>query len=958
MNNFNEGSQDEQVKKTPYCMANEQKSKESMQSVDEKSKNDNLIEFCYKKDFTKGTTSQISAALDLMCELFKKAIVVKSIEKAEKQEDDKVLKAKGGLIIMSTLKEECLKSPAYCKQRQGVNVMVAGSCKERDMKQKTAAVIDLDNPKIKQEDGSIKYEKLITTEVVMKVKQRLEELNINYIMAPSYSDKPQEDIRNVHIIIPYKEPIDIKYHKKAMKLIYTMVFQSDDEQYLSKTYGVDVALEKVAQGVYYPVVKQENVKAYYDILVTQTSKQMLNIKALIEKDVKSSKTIKEDNKQQTNNNVNNDKQSKDTLKENKQINSNDNGFGQKEEQKLMSYSPWTINKYVEAINTMPEKNVIVFITNYIQDYTYVRDEGEGKMRFKYNSSTSEAGVVVYRKESNGKTKKDNIYFWCMKSYHSSDNQSTLKGCTIMEFFVRKKFYSLEEEEQFQTNKGPKNKINYLNYLYCKGIDYLRENALMEQFGYEDWNYEDRAVSSEGQVIWSNDEIREQIHSKKNNQKKMTRENLNTIFTYSSLYKNKYAYNVLSEEAMFLKEDGSLVKIDDFENYTTNIALQNEQIYRFSDPNANNKYTKNVFYNYVKTQCKKVNPLADWFLSLEYDPKEPSLLERFLPDYLGTPDDEYHRQVLKYHLMACVKKCIYINEIFDHKYILSLFSDQNKGKTTFVRELCSVSEILEETYLGDAGVEGTEIEINSRLRGMTNIFLDEVRRPNSRTLKIIKLLVSQNELMDKRLYKNEKKVKFIGTFWAGSNTADLIVDKENKRIWPVVPFVGVDGVPTTGIFTPKWHSSKARKRLYTKLWAEAVYRVVTLKEPLYSELPVEKRKYIEQYADDLCERLKDMGYIDNTAFNLPSEKEELTFSEKCAFEVIKQLCEGKQKGDFLLLSDVQQTLQMRNIQHVNSCNINTAIKYTGWFSDPNGAIDKIRCRTSSGCRTTKYILHRE
>ena len=869
-------------------------------------------------------------------------------------------KSSAGMIILSTLNDNSvITDNNLVKLTPGVvKIQSHSSCKEADMEYKTAAVIDLDNPKIKYADGSVKYRQIVTTKTVNKIKKRLDELGINYILAPSYSDKPQEDIRNIHIIILYASGVHKDKHQQAMQTIYKIIFLSDDKDILAKEYGVDTALNRISQGVYLPVVKKVNFAAYNETLAIVMNRKSLDINAIIDgrmistklenNSIKNTKNtdnkcghIADDNRRKDNDGIKKDNDGvKNTDKDNKKA----------------YYSPATLKKYVNAINTMPEKNVILFITNVIKDYSYVRDEGEGKMRFKYNPSQSEAGVIVFSKPDN--KQKDNVLIRYIKSFHSSDAQSSEKACTIMDFWCKKAFADEAWKKAFQAEKTYKNKASMMAYLYSQAVDYLIANSLMELLGQSDWEYNDKPLVDADDVLWSNEEITEYIHSKENSPKRMIRENLNIIFNYSVLYKNRYAFNILTGEPEKYMYNGFTKKINDLENIFSSIALQNEQIFRLSDPSASNSYTKKTFCNYVFNHCKHVNPLGDYFLSLKYEPNGDSLLERFLPDYMGTPNDKYHQNILKYQMMACVKKVIYIDKDFDHKYILCLFSDQNKGKTSFVKELCSVSEQLRETFLPDAGLDGTETEIKSRLRGMTNIFLDEAQKPNRRTLRILKMLVSENELMDKRLYQDEKKVKFRGTFWAGSNSGDFIADNENKRLIPFVPFPGVEGTPTTGIFDKKWHNPLRRKHLYKQLWAEAVYRVVTLKEPLFSELPVKERRYIEQYAEDMCEKLRDLDYIDNMMFPKPGEEQKPSFEDGAIGNIIKKLCQNKTIGDFITLNDILIELNHNNLAYINIHQIGNTISNLGWFTDIDGLVDKRRCRLVGNTRTTKYTIHKQ
>jgi putative DNA primase/helicase len=199
----------------------------------------------------------------------------------------------------------------------------------------------------------------------------------------------------------------------------------------------------------------------------------------------------------------------------------------------------------------------------------------------------------------------------------------------------------------------------------------------------------------------------------------------------------------------------------------------------------------------------IHPVKQYLEGLVWD-KQPRL-ENLLIDYLGAPDTEYTKFVMKKWLVAGVTRIYNPGAKFD--YMLVLSGPTGIGKSTFLRKLAgdawytdslkaTEDKIVIETMCGKLIAEFGE------LAGMRKIEVEETKH-----------FLTKTEFIARLAYKRRTTCNPIQWLYAGTtNNAEFLKDKTgNRRFWPVDT--------TAGAHTKSVFEGLDKER--GQIWAEAM-----------------------------------------------------------------------------------------------------------------------------------------
>jgi predicted P-loop ATPase len=176
--------------------------------------------------------------------------------------------------------------------------------------------------------------------------------------------------------------------------------------------------------------------------------------------------------------------------------------------------------------------------------------------------------------------------------------------------------------------------------------------------------------------------------------------------------------------------------------------------------------------------RPIHPLRDRLAFLEWD-GEPRI-GRFLHHALGTPDDEYHRQIGAMFLIAMVARVFKPGCQAD--YMLVLEGPQGEEKSKFCRALAG------DEYFSDAlpRLEGDMVRVSMHLRGKWLIEISELSAFSKSEAGALKAFITRREEIYTPKYgRKERREPRQGLFIGTTNDDEYIRDDTGgRRFWPV------------------------------------------------------------------------------------------------------------------------------------------------------------------------------
>jgi hypothetical protein len=185
--------------------------------------------------------------------------------------------------------------------------------------------------------------------------------------------------------------------------------------------------------------------------------------------------------------------------------------------------------------------------------------------------------------------------------------------------------------------------------------------------------------------------------------------------------------------------------------------------------------------------RRFHPLRDWLDKLEWD-SEPRL-GTWLRDYLGTPDDEYHRQIGAMFLIAMVAR-IY-EPGCQSDYMIELEGPQGEEKSKLCRAIAG------DEYFSDhlPKIDSDQVRLSAHLRGKWLIEIAELSAFSKAEAEALKAFITRRvEIYTPKYGRVERheprQCLLIGT----TNNDDYIKDDTGgRRYWPVVVYkIDLDG----------------------------------------------------------------------------------------------------------------------------------------------------------------------
>jgi predicted P-loop ATPase len=212
---------------------------------------------------------------------------------------------------------------------------------------------------------------------------------------------------------------------------------------------------------------------------------------------------------------------------------------------------------------------------------------------------------------------------------------------------------------------------------------------------------------------------------------------------------------------------------------------------------------NKIHEVIHAEAKRnsYHPVKDYLNSLEYDPKTP-ILDRWLIDYCGAPDNKYTRFVARTTLIAAVARVFQPGIKFDHVMVLE--GKQGVGKSLLCATLAS-------PWFSDAHFDVKDKDSIALLQGNWIVELAEMSVLNKSAIEILKAFITRQvdrmrPAYGRTVQEFKRQCIFIGTI--NPEKQGYLKDPTgNRRFWPV----SIKNVDIAGL-----------REIRDQLWAEAFY----------------------------------------------------------------------------------------------------------------------------------------
>lgn len=194
---------------------------------------------------------------------------------------------------------------------------------------------------------------------------------------------------------------------------------------------------------------------------------------------------------------------------------------------------------------------------------------------------------------------------------------------------------------------------------------------------------------------------------------------------------------------------------------------------------------------VRLMCKmsRYNPVVDMLNKIKGKWDGKKRVDSWMTEYLGTPDDDYHRECSRLLLTAAVARALEPGCVFDHVVVLE--GKQGVRKSTLVRELA----IIPDCYITEGNSLGSKDSME-KLKRAWFVELGELSSIKKTDVEDFKRFVSEVQDTFRGAYRRDPKPEkrrcvFVGT----TNDTEYIADPTgSRRFLPVrveVPVIDID-----------------------------------------------------------------------------------------------------------------------------------------------------------------------
>jgi predicted P-loop ATPase len=178
------------------------------------------------------------------------------------------------------------------------------------------------------------------------------------------------------------------------------------------------------------------------------------------------------------------------------------------------------------------------------------------------------------------------------------------------------------------------------------------------------------------------------------------------------------------------------------------------------------------------RARPFHPVRAWLDGLEWD--GAPRIGSWLHDYLGTPDDEYHRQIGAMFLIAMVAR-IYEPGV-QADYMLVLEGPQGEEKSKFCRALAG------DRYFSDhlPKIDGDQVRLSAHLRGKWLVEIAELSAISRADAAQLKSFITRRvEIYIPKYGRIERREPRQTLFVGSCNDDDYVNDHSGgRRFWPV------------------------------------------------------------------------------------------------------------------------------------------------------------------------------
>lgn len=426
------------------------------------------------------------------------------------------------------------------------------------------------------------------------------------------------------------------------------------------------------------------------------------------------------------------------------------------------------------------------LENFLQDAYTPCDDMPGRYTFVGGSTTG--GAVLY----------DNGSF--LFSHHATDPAGG-KLCNAFDLVRLHKFGEQDNEAKSDT---PTNKLPSYSAMCQLAVANQQVSTLLNQERYEKAT-QDFETPQEDNANW----ISKLQLSPTTGAPAKTTDNVIVILENDPLLKNKLAFDEFANRGLVL---GSLPwdKRNERRQWTD---IDDAGLRHYIERTYNISGKERIFDAVALCAHKHtINDVKEYLTALNWDGVKR--LDTLLVDYLGAPDSEYTRAVIRKSLTAAVARAMVPGTKYDYMPIFA--GPQGIGKSTFLRLLGKrwYSDSLT-TFEGKEAsemIQGVWVNELGELNGLSRSETNAVKQFLSRTEDIFR------EPYGRRTSCYPRRCVFFGT----TNDTEFLKDKTgNRRFWPVD--VGVS-LPSKSVFTELEDEVE-------QIWAEA-YCSWQLGERLY------------------------------------------------------------------------------------------------------------------------------
>jgi putative DNA primase/helicase len=487
--------------------------------------------------------------------------------------------------------------------------------------------------------------------------------------------------------------------------------------------------------------------------------------------------------------------------------------------------------------------------------------------YTYINGSTSAGLKVY----------ENKFAY---SHHGTDPAGG-KLCNVFDLVRIHKFAHLDGEGENKSQKAMED--------FVRADDLTKRTIAKENFEnlkYEFAEDDDDYTADEDTANWLS---KMDVDNKGSYQSSAN--NLNLIFANDARLKGAFKQNIFDGKRYLIKsmpfrkikETEPLKNVD-----YSGIRNYIECVYGINAPMKVDdalalELDKNTFH-----------PIQTYLSGLVWDGTKR--IEKILIDYFGSPNDLYHREAIRKHLIAAVARVFVPGIKYD--YVLTLVGDQGTGKSTFVRK-------IGKSWTSDSFITVNGNQSFEQLMGAWHVEIAELSGIKKAEIEAVKHYISKQEDIFRPAYMRVPETfKRQCVFWGTTNNAAFLYDPSgNRRFLPV----DINNAKVTkSVFDLKdetidqfWAEAltywKEGENLYLSEQAEAEAKIQQSEHVVVDE----RSGIIVEYVNLLLpDKWGEMGLLERRAFLADEDREKAGKVEReflCVAEVWCE-CLGREKED--------------------------------------------------------------